>query len=129
MTVTKPRNTEQRFAIRRAVERAAGPLSAPEVLDAAQVEVPAIGIATVYRNLRALAEEGWLRQVDLPGEASRYEVADKHHHHHFHCDQCGRVFDIEGCSAAIERSVPDSFEVDRHELLLYGRCEDCVATC
>jgi len=41
-----------------------------------------IRIATVYRTIKDLLGEGWLAQVDLPGQASRYEVAESAAHHH-----------------------------------------------
>lgn len=108
------------------LEDAAGPLSAPEVLEAAQRVVPAMGIATVYRNLKSLTDEGWLAGVELPGQPARYERAGQDHHHHFHCDACGRVYDVGGCSAEIERRLPHGFRARRHELLLYGLCADCA---
>ena len=38
-------------------------LSPQEVLPAAQSYAPGLGIATVYRNVKALLEEGWLESV------------------------------------------------------------------
>ena len=88
----RTRDTPQRRALRAALERADRPLSPAEALDAARRDAPGLGIATVYRNLRALVEEGWLDEVALPGAPSRYEVAGKHHHHHFRCRVCDRVY-------------------------------------
>jgi Fur family ferric uptake transcriptional regulator len=48
------RNTRQRSAIRDAIAQAQRPLLPHEVLEAARTEVPGMGIATVYRNLKAL---------------------------------------------------------------------------
>lgn len=121
------RETGQRRAIRRAVERANGPLSVQDVLDAAQAEVPGLGIATVYRNLKTMVEDGFLTPIEIPGEPARYEPADKHHHHHFRCRACDRVFDISGCSSRIDATVPPNFRVEEHVLVLYGRCPDCSA--
>ena len=120
------RQTEQRRAIRQALKAAGRPLSAQEVLEAAQGSVSGLGIATVYRNLKALVDEGWLRPVDLPGEPSRYELAAQDHHHHFHCGACDRVFDVDGCLKGLERNLPDGFEAERHEVVIYGRCADCA---
>ena len=50
-------------------------MSPQELLIAAQVQVPALGLATVYRNLKALAEAGEVELVSLPGQAPRYESA------------------------------------------------------
>lgn len=120
------RDTAQRRAIRDVFEVAARPLGPREVLEAAQPDVPTLGIATVYRTLKALVGEGWLVPVDLPGEAARYELAGKKHHHHFVCDACDRVYEVEGCPGNLRAVVPPGFRLDRHEVVLYGTCEDCV---
>jgi Fur family ferric uptake transcriptional regulator len=121
------RNTRQRGAIRRAFQRADRPLSTQEVLEQARDEVGGIGIATVYRNIRALVDESWLTAVELPGEVPRYEVQGKAHHHHFHCRRCDRVFEVPGCVGSIGEIVPPGFRLEAHEVVLYGACPDCAA--
>ena len=121
------RQTKQRFAIRRVFEACPRPLSPQEVLDAAQEYEPKLGIATVYRTLKVLVEEGWLVHVELPGAPPRYEQAGKKHHHHFHCRECEKVFEIEGCPGDLRRMAPNGFKLERHELTLYGLCNKCSA--
>lgn len=121
------RNTRQRAAIRAALESAGRPLLPQEVLEAAQTEVPALGLATVYRTLKDLVEEDALRVVHLPGENPRYEVAGHHHHHHFQCTRCQRVFDIAACPGDLAPLAPRGFTVEDHEITLYGRCDECNA--
>ncbi len=121
------RNTRQREAIRQAFATTSRPLSPHEVLAAAQARVPRLGIATVYRALRDLVAEHWLQPVELPGHATRYERAGKHHHHHFSCRACGRVFDVAGCPGNLQQLLPTGFELAEHDVLLHGRCADCVA--
>lgn len=120
------RNTRQRSAIRDVIVQAARPLLPQEVLEAAQREVPGLGIATVYRNLKALVQEGELKSVNLPGENPRFEVVGHHHHHHFQCRQCQRVFDVHACPGDLSRLAPQGFTVEDHDLTLYGRCSQCV---
>ena len=119
------RSTRQRTAIREAIVSAERPLLPQEVLLAAQVEVPALGIATVYRNLKVLVDEGELRVVNLPGENPRFEPAEHQHHHHFQCTQCQRVFDVHACPGNLAALAPTGFTVEDHDLTLYGRCKDC----
>ena len=119
------RQTQQRAAIRQALLDAGRPLSHEEVLAAAQRSCPGLGIATVYRNVRRLREQGFLRAVELPGAPNRYEVADKDHHHHFHCVRCDRIFEVEDCPGDLKRLAPQGFLVQRHEILLYGLCPSC----
>ena len=119
------RATRQNTAIREAIEAAGRPLSPTEVLDEARRHVAALGLATVYRNLKALVDEGAIQVVTLPGEVPRYEVAQRGHHHHFRCDACQRVFDVHQCPGDLAGLAPPGFSVSRHEITLYGRCSDC----
>lgn len=119
------RSTRQRAAIRSAIDQARRPLSPQEVLAASQVEVAGLGMATVYRNLKLLADAGEIQAVTLPGDSPRYESAHHEHHHHFRCDSCQRVFDVHACPGSLDGLAPPGFTVERHEITLYGRCKDC----
>jgi Fur family ferric uptake transcriptional regulator len=119
------RDTQQRRAIRQAFREAGRPLSPQEVLEVAGPQSPGLGVATVYRTVKGLVEQGWLATVALPGEPPRYEVAGKEHHHHFHCRGCGRVFELEGCPGELARMTPAGFVLENHEVVLYGRCAGC----
>lgn len=120
------RNTRQRGAIRRAFQRTDRPLGTGEVLELARSEVGGLGIATVYRNIRTLADEGWLTVVELPGTVPRYEIHGKGHHYHFRCRQCDRVFEAPGCVGSLTELVPPGFSLEDHELVLYGSCAECA---
>ena len=120
------RNTGQEDAVKDDMRQARRPLTPPEVLERASVVVPSLGIATVYRHLKTLQEEGWLKCVDLPGEGTRYELASIGHHHHFKCDTCERVFDVPGCTSDVDELAPEGFVVTRHEVLLFGLCSECA---
>ena len=119
------RDTPQRRVIRQVFLEAGRPLGPQEVLEVAAPKAPRLGLATVYRTVRALVEQGWLVPVALPGEPPRYEVAGKGHHHHFHCRRCGKVYEIEGCPAELARLAPDGFVLEAHEVVLYGKCAGC----
>jgi Fur family ferric uptake transcriptional regulator len=121
------RSTRQRAAIREALDAAQRPLLPQEVHEAARVVVPALGLATVYRTLKALLDEGLIQAVTLPGDNPRYESRrDPHdHHHHFQCINCLRVFDVDACPGDMAQYAPPGFTVARHELTLYGRCAAC----
>jgi Fur family transcriptional regulator, ferric uptake regulator len=122
------RNTRQRSAIRDAIARAERPLLPQEVLEAAQESVPGLSIATVYRNLKALTDEGELKPVNLPNESPRFELAGHSHHHHFQCRRCQRVFDVNACPGDLSHLAPQGFVVEDHDLTLYGLCKECAGT-
>jgi Fur family ferric uptake transcriptional regulator len=119
------RDTKQKRAIRQVFARVERPLSTDEVLAEAQRDSKGLGIATVYRAVKTLVDEGWLAPVDVPGKGTLYEVAGKEHHHHFDCTQCGRVFELDGCVSEMSISVPRGFHAAGHELTVVGTCADC----
>jgi len=119
------RNTRQRDAIRQVFVEMPRPLGPNEVLEAGRAHVSKLGIATVYRTINTLVDEGWLVPVELPGEPPRDELAGAAHHHHFQCRHCARVFEIYGCPGDFSELTPAGFQLESHEVVLYGRCALC----
>jgi len=120
------RKTKQRQIIRCVFEDEKRPLSAGEAVELARMRVHSIGTATVYRAINKMVEEGLLVPVEIPAETTRYEIAGLHHHHHFCCRVCKKVYDVDGCPSDFSQFIPKGFELDAHEVILYGRCGPCV---
>lgn len=128
------RQTRQKDAVLRSLAESGRSLAPAEILELARAEVPTLNLSTVYRQLRALHEEAQVVKVDLPGQPARFEApcahapsrGPAHHHHHFHCTVCDRVFPIHACPGGIEKLAPTGFQVEQHELTLRGRCADCA---
>jgi len=123
------RQTKQRNTILKEMLSAEGPLSVAEIHERAGGDVPGLGIATVYRTIKALREEGEVAVVELPGEEPRYEPAGRGHHHHFRCRVCDQIFDLGVCPVGIPQgtTLPGGYTVEDHSLTLYGRCSACPA--
>lgn len=119
------RRTPQRDAIRETIQQADRPLGPQEILDRALERVPGLGMATVYRTVRAGVDEGWLQSVELPASGTRYEPAGKQHHHHFACRTCGGVYEVDGCPGGLGALTPDGFKLESHDVVLYGLCRQC----
>ncbi len=126
MSESFQRETRQRRAIRRVLLDSSRPLTPEEVQELGQRHVPGLGLATVYRNVKLLADEGWLAQVELPGSPVRYELAERPHHHHFVCHACDQAFDVHGCPPKVESMAPEGFQVESHDIILYGLCPTCT---
>lgn len=123
------RKTAQREAIRNVFSTLSRPLRVDEVLTLARATVESLNLATVYRNLGALVDEGWLRRFDHPGLGALYERAGLGHHHHFHCRVCDRLWDVPGeCGFDDRVRAPSGFRSEGHEIFLYGTCNECSAT-
>ena len=94
-----------------------------------------IGLATVYRNLRAFEEEGRLIKVIESTDAPiRYRFGSDfpkaHTHRKLICVECGRIesFPIE-LSRRIERMTAQEtkYAICDHQILFYGVCPKCKA--
>jgi Fur family ferric uptake transcriptional regulator len=120
------RRTVQGEIIRTVFEDARRPLSPREAHDLARQIQPRIGIATVYRAINRFIEEGFVVPVDIPGVGIHYEAAGGPHHHYFYCGGCGRVYVIPGCPGQISALLPPGFHMERHDIVLHGRCRDCA---
>lgn len=66
--------------------------TAERIYELAKHEMPSIGLATVYRNLRLMMEAGEIRHIAVHGGADRYDRTLAPHDHCF-CTKCGRVSD------------------------------------
>lgn len=121
------RNTRQKQAIIEALKRAGRPLNPTEILADVLRTQQKTGIATIYRSIKQLKEENKLETVGVPGHSDRYELKEtvSHHHHHFQCNSCGKVFDIEGCIKGINTILPQGFVPKTHEIIWFGSCATC----
>jgi len=121
------RRTSQREAIAQVFRKTNGPLTVEQIHARAAQTIPRLGTATVYRTIKLLIDTGRIHNVVMPDGEMRYESADLDHHHHFHCRACKQVFDLPGCPLppSLEPAFPEGFEVDSHEVTLFGTCPKC----
>jgi len=130
-TETQPvrRHTRQRAAVATALESTDEFLSAQDLHAALRARGDRIGLATVYRSLQTLAEDG---TVDVrrgeDGEVT-YRRCSTGHHHHLVCRACGRTVEVE--SQVVERWAAgvarDSGFVDAvHSVEITGTCPACA---
>ncbi len=119
--------TAQRQAILDVINLSDQHWDADEVSYALKKQGNPIGIATVYRGLAALADQGLIYSIQLDGK-KRYERADKAHHDHFVCTVCGRIDEF--CKPEIELlqdsvAAEHQFYIQGHQLLIFGLCYTC----
>ena len=120
------RITLQRKAIENVFVQRDRPLGVEEILSYGRESVPSLNMATVYRTLKILTDNGWLEKVSHPSFGTLYERSGKDHHHHFFCRDCNRAYELPGCALQMENAAPDGFVVEDHEVYLVGKCPECA---
>lgn len=126
----KERSTRQRREILELFRRERRPLAPREVHGIVADRLPRIGIATVYRAIKRLADEGLIMPIEIPPLGTCYEAADAAPHHaHFVCTSCRRVFELERRGTGVETppALPSGFALDDYELIVKGTCAGCGA--
>jgi len=120
------RNTVQRQIIIEAVERLNTHATATEVVEYLIKTHPAIGRATIYRNLSQMADAGELLRIDSFHGATHYDH-NCHPHYHFECNSCGKIFDVEGDISNILEQFKNNkdFDITECNVSFKGVCWDC----
>lgn len=107
-------------------------LTAAEVFAETKKRYPRIGLATVYRTLKRLAEEGVLTQHRFESAESRFELAENiRHHDHLICETCGTIVEFENNAIEeLQKKVAHrhGFRLTKHRLDLFGTCPTCAKT-
>lgn len=87
------RCTPQRYEILSYLARNPSHPTAEMVFRAVNRKIPHLSRATVYNTLRTFAEAKLVRELRVLGDSTRFET-NIERHHHFVCENCGRVEDI-----------------------------------
>ncbi|NYG08139.1 Fur family ferric uptake transcriptional regulator [Phycicoccus badiiscoriae] len=89
-----------------------------------------VGLATVYRNLQAMAADGEIDMLRTDEGEAVYRACSTGHHHHLVCRVCGRTEEVEGPTVeawASRVSAEHGFTDVRHTLEIVGTCATCSA--
>lgn len=102
-------------------------MSAEEVFQKAKAMDDSIGIATVYRQLNALAEKKLIQRIRDKEQGYIYD-GNGTPHHHFHCLVCGTYSDIDmKYDTQLNQMVEEETGalVQSHQLIFEGICKHC----
>jgi Fur family ferric uptake transcriptional regulator len=104
-------------------------LTVNELYNLVRKKHPQIGLATVYRTMKAICDAGLARETDFGDGLRRFEHKHKHRDHdHLICLKCGRI--IEVMSPEIEKlqvnlARKHRFKAVRHRMEIFGLCRTC----
>ncbi|RFU20046.1 Fur family transcriptional regulator [Geodermatophilus marinus] len=126
---TPRRQTRQRSAVLALLDDLDDFRTAQELHTLLRERGDAVGLATVYRSLQALVDDGLVDVLRTDGEAA-YRRCSAAHHHHLVCRGCGRT--VEVADPPVERwaarvAAEHGFADVQHQLEVFGTCADCVA--
>ncbi|HEX9975791.1 MAG TPA: Fur family transcriptional regulator [Dehalococcoidales bacterium] len=123
------RLTPQRLMILSAIEESDSHISAEEIHARIVARYPNVNVSTVYRTLELLKRLGLVTETDLGEARVRYHPAEKGHHHHLVCKECGAIIDLDESlltplKSALLREY--QFSADLKHLAILGRCLNCA---
>jgi Fur family transcriptional regulator, ferric uptake regulator len=124
------RTTRQRAEILEALEHASTPVSAQDLFVALRGDGASISLATVYRQLQRLAEEGVADRLHRDSGELAFRLCGTGHHHHLVCRECGRTEEVRDCRLdhwASEIAREHGFSDIEHRADFSGLCERCAS--
>lgn len=125
--------SKQRNVILDIVKRCEEHPTADMIYSMAIKEMPSIGIATVYRNLNALAENGDIVKISGGAGVDRYD-GRLEEHYHLKCPKCGKIIDIfprngkllkEAKLKTAEAFGLEGFDIEFNDTLFECLCTEC----
>ncbi len=121
------RCTAQRYAVMAFLMEHKGHPTAAEIFEGVNRLDPRSSRATTYNNLRDLVKAGLVSEVAVEGRAGRFDAKGTRHHH-FICDRCGSVEDMDWYNVPKPASRSLGKRVVREcQLIFRGLCTKCAA--
>ena len=122
------RITSHRLVMLELLADSIGHPSAAQIYNTLRERFPTISLATVYKTLAVLKEEGEVLEIILPVEA-RYDGNKPYPHPHLICTGCSKIIDGDELksfsNASKEIMGMYEFDVAQTQLVFYGKCKDC----
>lgn len=131
------RMTGAREAVMSVLKKGSKLLNADDVYSEARKMYPGIGLATIYRALDLLTENGIIGKKDFGDGSSRYEYIEDEKNSiscHIVCESCGRIIKYDELSNNEKEAMNNmastlrgkvGFNTKSSEIRLRGICKDC----
>jgi Fur family peroxide stress response transcriptional regulator len=120
--------THQRQVLYEVMQTMPGHPSPEEVYSRVKKRVPAISLATVYKNIHLFLERGVLKELSMHHGSLRVELNSLVHHHHMVCSHCKTITDIEEKDLGVlpvPQVLPGGFRLERFSIDVIGTCAAC----
>jgi Fur family ferric uptake transcriptional regulator len=120
--------TPQRLSILKVIAEMRSQFTPQELYLRLQKLHPDIGLVTVYRTLKLLAENGLVCRMGYSGRSQSYAHRPDEHHHHLVCSGCDKIIDVSSCGLSeLEKQLSQDtgFAISDHRLEFVGLCREC----
>ena len=103
--------------------------SADMIYQALLPAFPNMSLATVYNNLKALIDEGFVSELKVRNDTTTYYDFMGHQHLNVICEKCGRIADMDLDLPDVQQEAADQtgYQITKSQMVVYGICPDCVA--
>lgn len=118
--------TPQRLAIVQLMHHA-GHISIEDLYSEVKKRFSSISLATLYKNIHTMLDVSLIREVKIPGQKTKYEIA-KEAHAHVLCRSCNHIKDIPlETSSLLKKSVDmaENYKIEEISVVLSGLCPEC----
>ena len=122
------RITPQRAMILRETIFHPGHPSVEQIYDRVKSIFPMTSLATIYKTITLLKDEGEILELGFAGESSRYDASHPEPHPHLICVRCHKIIDPE---IPLFESMPDQlaekygYKIINHRMDIFGICPTC----
>jgi Fur family ferric uptake transcriptional regulator len=123
------RLTIQRRLVLEAIRRTRHHATADEIARTIRASYPQIDPSTVYRNLEALEELGYVTHTHLDDRVTRWRRSDTPQHGHLVCRKCGSEEEIPISvlePLARKLRTEHGFRADLAHSAVVGLCRECA---
>jgi len=90
--------------------------------------IPTISIATIYKNIKILEENGIISEININSFKPLYET-NIQKHLHLVCKKCKKIQDIsydeKKIKEALKKSIDENLDFDEFHITFYTICKDC----
>jgi len=118
--------TPQRIAIVEVMEKE-GHISVRDIFEKIRKKFPTLSLATVYKNINAMLENNFIKELKIVGQDAKYELMSAPHAHMI-CKSCGKVEDIMIDTRPLIEEVSEAshYKIEDEALQFFGICPTCL---
>ncbi|MBU1055321.1 MAG: transcriptional repressor [Proteobacteria bacterium] len=122
------RITPQRYAVLSILAASKDHPGVDQIHEGVKARFPTTSIATVYKTVAMLKEQGEVSELGFHDSNNRYDGSRPYPHPHMICTKCKNIMDLELSTLdefSREMAKKTGYKIDSHRLDFYGFCPDC----